>query len=467
MKTKLNAIRGNYIMKILLKCPTRSRPHKVTSTLNSYLTLANNPSQIGIAVSCDTDDETMTNLAKEDLKYSLKKAGYVEIFTGESKNKIEACNADINKVTYDWDIVVLVSDDMIPQIKGYDDVLRNYMLAYFPDTDGILWVSDGHQKNNLNTISILGRKMYERFGHIYNPEYKSLFCDTEFTDLCRGEFKNKCQYISTNLIRHEHPGNGYNNVDSLYLRNQHYWSYDMKTYIRRKKYEYEWSILIPSIPGREERLNKLIKCIQENTKDRKVEICLNYDNREATTGAKRNSLLENAKGKYMSFVDDDDELTPFYFKDAFACIDGEYEVCRLKGKIINYFFIHSLSIPVEHPLAKDGSFYRRPNHLNVMLTDIARMFKFQDIVVGEDINWASGLSKGGFLVKEYIPPHDEVQYIYNSRFTDVTFGYNRQKGITIGQILEKPHLMYTPDSPVQPTNTGGGLKFTSRGFVST
>jgi hypothetical protein len=466
MKTKLNVISGKYIMKILLKCPTRSRPHKVTSTLNAYLTMANKQSQIGIAVSCDADDETMTNLAKEDLKYSLKKAGYVEIFTGESKNKIEACNADVEKVSYDWDILVLVSDDMIPQVKGYDDVLRNYMMAYFPDTDGILWVNDGHQKNNLNTISIMGRKMYERIGNIYNPIYKSFFCDDEFTELCLVEFKNKCQYISTNLIRHEHPSNGYNNKDSLYLRNQEFFMEDMKTYINNKKYEYEWSILIPTLAGREQQLNKLIKCIRENTKDRKVEICLNYDNREITTGLKRNILLQNAKGKYVSFVDDDDDLTPFYFQDAFSCIDGNFDVCRLKGKLHNYFFVHSLSISPEHPLAKDSIFYRKPNHLNIMLTRPAQFIKFRDMVYGEDANWSADLNRFKLLVNEYIPPHDEVQYIYNLRTSDVSTEYNRQKNMLVKHILETPNLIHTPVASAQSTNSAT-LKFTSRGFVST
>ena len=47
-------------MRILLKCPTRSRPQRVLKTLGAYLRLAARPDLLGVALSCDVDDPTMT-----------------------------------------------------------------------------------------------------------------------------------------------------------------------------------------------------------------------------------------------------------------------------------------------------------------------------------------------------------------------------------------------------------------------
>ena len=242
-------------MRILLKCPTRNRPQKIISTLNAYMKLANHPEQIGVAISCDDDDTSMSrNIVHEELHRILRPTAWHRIFTSPNTNKIEACNANMTEIDWEWDIVLLVSDDMIPQVQGYDDVIRAHMT---PDTNRILWFNDGFQGEKLNTLCVFGRTMYNHFGYIYNPEYKSLFCDTELTDLCRGELKSRCVYIPYCIIRHEHPGTGYaQNMDALYQQNQRYWSQDMYTYIRRKAYEYDMTFLIPTIPGREQSLER-------------------------------------------------------------------------------------------------------------------------------------------------------------------------------------------------------------------
>jgi len=457
-------------MRILLKCPTRSRPVQFLKTLKQYISLANRPDLLGVCVSCDLDDTTMT---PAEIQYGIKnlthQTAWCEIFYGTSKNKIEAVNADITSVSWEWDIVILVSDDMIPQIKGYDDVIRTHMIANFPDTDGILWVNDGTQGNKLNTLSILGRKMYESFGYIYHPSYKSLFCDTEFTDLCTGPLKQKCAYIDYVLIRHEHPGTGFTEkLDALYSRNQTYWIEDMYTYISRKTYEYDWSILIPTIPGREESLQKLLGEIHNLRKihcpELKIQFLIFFDNREQSVGVKRQSLLNKAVGKYVSFVDDDDNLTPAYFEDALACIKGNYHVCRLRGLIKPYTFTHSIKIPYTGMMAVGDVFVRPPNHLNIIMTDVAKFVKFDDLRNGEDFDWSIKMAKLGFLTNEYQSDSSRIHYIYNN---DVDIPAR-----TIEIQRDKPILCMVPDvkAPTYPQHQGPpssrSIRFTPKGFVS-
>lgn len=409
-------------MRILLKCPTRSRPGKVTETLKKYVNLASKKNLIGVALSCDEDDISMTRgSAQEEVRKILAPVEWHRIFFSPNKTKIEACNANMNEIDYAWDIVVLVSDDMIPQISGWDEVIRNHMKAYFPDTHGILWFNDGCQGDKLNTLCVYGRKMYDFFGYIYEPSYKSLFCDTELTDRCRGDLAKYCRYVPYCAIRHEHPGTGFaQNMDSLYARNQRFWSQDMYTYIQRKSYPYDWSILIPTIPGREGGLTKLLDSIREKATRicpaMRYEVCLAFDNRETSIGLKRQQLLKDARGKYLSFIDDDDDITDEYIEDLWACIQGGFHTMRLRGQMKQYNFVHSTEITMKSPMATKDEiplFQRPPNHLNPMLADVAKLIPFKDAVHGEDLDWTLSLYKTGFLTTEYRSDPSRVHYIYN------------------------------------------------------
>lgn len=458
-------------MRLLLKCPTRSRPQKIMKTLEAYMALANHPEEIGVCVSCDVDDTSMTrNLVQEELRRIVRAAAWSKIFFSENTSKIQAVNADMHKIDYDWQVVVLVSDDMIPQIKGYDDVIRNTMLARFPDTDGILWCNDGFQKNTLNTLSILGRRMYDSFGYIYHPAYKSLFCDTEFTDLCNGSLKDKCVYMDYPIIRHEHPGNGLSPYDSLYAKNQLDWDHDMHLYISRKAYAYDWSILIATMPGRETSLKRLVTSIHEKhariCPEVQIEVLLSFDNREATIGTKRQSLLDRAAGKYLSFIDDDDDVTDAYFEDATACISGKYHVARLRGQIQQYTFTHSIENSLDQPMARGDVFLRPPNHLNILLSTVAKFIQYRDVKYGEDLDWCIRLAQRMFLTNEYRSDESRIHYIYNSRPLGVGI-LERQRTISYATMLAE--ILGTPapavsSQPVSIKQTG--LRLGPNGFVS-
>ena len=164
----------------------------------------------------------------------LKNFKNLDFVFGESLNKIDAVNRDI--VDGDWDIILLASDDMIPEQLGYDDIIRNNMKKYFPNTDGVLWFNDGFQKENLNTLCILGKKYYKRFNYIYYPEYKSTWCDNEFMDVAN--LLGKQKYFANVIIRHEHPDWGFGNVDKIHQLNHSNLNYDINLYKNRKNFKF-------------------------------------------------------------------------------------------------------------------------------------------------------------------------------------------------------------------------------------
>ena len=459
-------------MRILLKFPTRSRPQQAMRVIQQYSNMAINPKSIGVAMSCDSDDESMTRtLVRDEFDRILGQFGWHQIYYGNSKTKIEACNADMEKIEYPWDIVVLVSDDMVPIVRGYDDVIRSHMMSSFPDTNGILWFNDGHQGENLNTLSVMGRTMYQSFGYIYHPSYKSFYCDTEFTDLCKTSLRSKCVYSPTCIVRHEHPGNGYGGFDSLYQKNQLAWTHDMDNYINRKQYAVDWTIMIPTIPGREQKLQNLIQSIHE-LRQRvcpalRIAVAVGFDNREVSIGTKRQNMLQAAEGKYVSFVDDDDKVTVHYFEDAAACIAGNFDCMRLRGQISRWTFTHSLANKLTDPMANETTFLRPPNHLNVMKADIAKNIKFRDATNGEDLDWTIKLARTGFLRSEYQSDESRIHYIYDIGDRQIGEGtLIHQRTVTYENQLKNVLILPNGERPA-PRPAPTQLRLGPRGFMRT
>ena len=214
-------------MNLVIKFPTRGRANKFLNVLNRYIEFMDDKST-RIIVSCDNDDETMKQSYVTDELSNMKN---VTVVFGDSKTKIEACNADIKDV--DFDIVLLASDDMVPQVRGYDTIIKESMKDYFPNTDGVLWFNDGYQSRAMNTLCILGKKYYDRFGYIYHPDYISLWCDNEFTVVANMLGRQK--YFEQVIIQHQHPAAGFGENDSLYNENDKYNDADMSTFMRRQQ----------------------------------------------------------------------------------------------------------------------------------------------------------------------------------------------------------------------------------------
>jgi hypothetical protein len=216
-------------MKILIKFPTRNRKDIFFNTLNTYYEYLDDLANVKFVISCDTNDDSMNNKEVKKLLDGYKNLKY---YFGNSKTKIEAVNNDMQDL--DFDILLLASDDMIPQIKGYDTIIKNDMKKYYPTKDGILWYFDGFNKS-VNTLSIMGVEYYKKNNYLYYPMYRSFFCDTEQTILAQK--LNKITFIDNTIIKHLHPDNTkdlHKSYDNTYKENDGY-DYDKKVFIKRMK----------------------------------------------------------------------------------------------------------------------------------------------------------------------------------------------------------------------------------------
>ena len=215
-------------MKLLIKFPTRNRKNKFFKVLRQYQNLCEDLENTYFLITLDNDDKSMNPSDVEDIFNTFKN---IKVVYGTSNSKIHAVNRDIELIN-DWDIVLLASDDMTPKVKGYDNIIRNKMKEFYSDTDGILWFNDGHMGNKLNTLCILGKKYYDRFGYIYHPEYKSVWSDNEF--MLVGNLLGKQTYFEQVIIEHEHPDWGYGSRDEIHQNNSKNENQDKLLFTKRK-----------------------------------------------------------------------------------------------------------------------------------------------------------------------------------------------------------------------------------------
>jgi hypothetical protein len=221
---------------ILMKVTSRERPEILIKTLSSYINNAANTKDMVWLFSFDEDDMQYNNFDFTKRIEDVIKPTEPNIFIyfGNSTGKIDAINRDVDKITSDWHILLNISDDQIPIYKGYDDVIRRFMPD---DLDASLWFNDGAQ-DRINTQEIIGRTYYNRTGRIYNPIYKSLWCDNEAT--CVARMHNKLIKNGRCIIRHDHWAiNKQVKKDELYNRNDKYYKEDQKTFNQRLRNNFQ------------------------------------------------------------------------------------------------------------------------------------------------------------------------------------------------------------------------------------
>jgi hypothetical protein len=185
-------------MNILIKFPSRGRPDKFKNTLSIYLKRQSNKHNIKFICSFDIDDSSMNS---DDIKNYLNDKTNIKYYYGLSSNKIEAINANMD-ILESYDILILAADDLFPIIDEYDDIIVNDMIKYYPDMDGTLHYMNPNWEERLDIGCIMTKKYYDRFNFIYNPLYKSIYCDNEYMEVAK--ILNKHKYIPNQIFAHHY-----------------------------------------------------------------------------------------------------------------------------------------------------------------------------------------------------------------------------------------------------------------------
>jgi hypothetical protein len=213
-------------MRLLIKYPTRSRPDRYFAGLDSIFRNLSRPDLCSILVTLDEDDPTMWTRETLDLLERYP----VTAIAGRSFSKINAFNRDLfhPQAPKDWQILMAFSDDMRVIEPAFDDLIRQHMDFLFPDTDGLIHYPDADARDAVPVLYVAGRKYFNRDGHIYNPSYKSYWCDNHSMRVA--QLRGKYHFTGLQIIDHLCPGMGRLEKDPLYLQQEPNWAEDEVTF---------------------------------------------------------------------------------------------------------------------------------------------------------------------------------------------------------------------------------------------
>ncbi len=183
-----------------------------------------------------------------------------------------------------------------------------------------------------------------------------------------------------------------------------------------------FSILIPTLGERRAQFLRIYETLRAQIEtaqmENDVEILALCDNREQSLGAKRNLLLQRARGEFVAFVDDDDAVAEDYVMLICEALARHPEIDCLGFTGLVYFrgahphrFVHSLRY--DHYFSKGGVYYRPPYILNPIRRALARQITFANISFNEDQDWAMRLTRAKLMRTEFML--QDILYHYYSR----------------------------------------------------
>jgi len=172
------------------------------------------------------------------------------------------------------------------------------------------------------------------------------------------------------------------------------------------------SILTPSVPSRRDKLAALCDKIEHQISDLPVEHLVLLDNKRRSVGLKRDALLRAARGKYVAFVDDDDDIAEDYVAEILRAASESPDVITFNQDA----FVNGENSTVEfrlgnpnEPFTPGGATLRNAWHVCAWRRSLAVCSNFPDNSYGEDWEFAARLCAMPRLREVHIP---RVLHIY-------------------------------------------------------
>jgi len=189
------------------------------------------------------------------------------------------------------------------------------------------------------------------------------------------------------------------------------------------------SILIPSIPSRASKMIALIDKLQTLIGDKKIEILCLIDNKCKSIGEKRDNLVQASTGKYIMFVDDDDDIT--HLNSVYSATYFNFDVITFKSECLNadgstFIVTHKLGNPIEHNCDENGNYLdcKRPPFHNCAWHNKFKKFHFPFVSYAEDWGWIKqfiDLAETEYFINEII-----YKYNFDPKVTEASVESNSE-----------------------------------------
>lgn len=234
----LNMAYMNSKLRILFKFPCRYRKDMFFESLESLDNNISDKENYLISLTLDDDDEILNS---PDVIEKLSTYKNVKIEWGLSGSKIKAVNRSVSD--YDFDVIVCWSQDMFASLYGFDEVMRQYILEAIErrgDKDFLIHFPEPDSREFLNVLYVATRQYYDRFGYIYHPSYKSLWCDNE--SMCVAKMLGRYEYVGImDLYVHKNPAYHHYKIkrDELFDEQQGHWQDDEANFHARRKLKFD------------------------------------------------------------------------------------------------------------------------------------------------------------------------------------------------------------------------------------
>lgn len=176
---------------------TSARPQMIVPVVEEWIRKCRDPADIEVLVSVDGKDQKGQAILNEPRNWPCPFKGYVQ--PNPPFNCVRGWNLAATKAT--GKVLVQLTDDMVPP-DAWDVKLKALEPASWMDEDWAIHVEDGYV-HDIMVLAIITKKRYDRFGYFFFPDYESLFCDTELTEVAYRERRVIC--AKHLLFEHRHP----------------------------------------------------------------------------------------------------------------------------------------------------------------------------------------------------------------------------------------------------------------------
>lgn len=211
--------------------PSRQRTVRFFQTLDNIRAMSNSDNYF-VWAKLDNDDISMNR--PEIIKHLADNYKEVTVKWGLSEGKVSAINRSMEDLP-ECDIIILQSDDIVWDVKGFDDIIREAFTTHSPDYSHAIHFPDDHGKQKTIIVSILGISLYKELGCLYQPDFESVYADDFFTEQVRR--MGKYVYVGIRLYTHKHPMWNLEKWDSQYRHTERPEVYkkDRETFQRLRK----------------------------------------------------------------------------------------------------------------------------------------------------------------------------------------------------------------------------------------
>lgn len=213
-----------------------------------------------------------------------------------------------------------------------------------------------------------------------------------------------------------------------------------------------WTILVPTLGERRPLFERLMAGLlpQLDAHGGRVQVVAWHNNGAPPLPVIRQRMVRAATSDYVSFVDDDDLVSPYYVETIVEALTSEpdyvgFEVQCYSDGFPTGIAYHSLEFRRWRNLK--GRYERDISHINPIRTRLARRADFTKTPRGgaEDRAWANQLRRGGYLSTQVVIPRIVYHYLYETAGSR----WERPKTIRPGErsAITHPYLTWSTDEP--------------------